>query len=65
MAVCVSPFFWRIFLIFSLLLPFLSSYVVRMFSWQLWISNSRILAFVLRKLGMLYGKLSLLSSVLQ
>ncbi len=43
----------RLFVIFVLFLPFFSSYTIRTFSWQLWLSNSGVIASGLRKLGLL------------
>jgi len=51
---------WRGFLIFALLLPFFSSYIIRMFSWQLWLNDAGILAALLRGLGIVRGNLSLI-----
>lgn len=53
----------RTFIIFILFLPFFSSYIIRMFSWQLWLNDSGIIAFALRKIGLLVGPLKLIYTV--
>jgi spermidine/putrescine transport system permease protein len=50
----------RTFLLFALLLPFFSNYVVRMFAWQLWLNDNGLLAGLLRWLGLLRGPLYLI-----
>ena len=50
----------RTLIIFALFLPFLSSYIIRMFSWQLWLNDSGIIAFALKKIGLLKGPLGLI-----
>ena len=45
-----------------LLLPFLSNYVIRMFSWQIWLNDQGILAFVLHWSRVYRGGLSLIYS---
>lgn len=52
----------RMLLIFALFLPFFSSYIIRMFSWQLWLNDSGIIAFILRKIGLLYDPLKLMNT---
>jgi spermidine/putrescine transport system permease protein/putrescine transport system permease protein len=50
----------RMLIIFVLFLPFLSSYIIRTFSWQLWLNDSGIIAFAFRKIGLLEGPLKLI-----
>jgi len=50
----------RLLIIFALLLPFLSSYVIRMFSWQLWLNDGGIIASALKQIGLLEGPLGLI-----
>ena len=50
----------RMLIIFVLFIPFFSSYIIRMFSWQLWINDSGIIAFIFRKIGLLEGRLGLI-----
>lgn len=50
----------QLLVIFSLFLPFFSSYIIRMFSWQLWLNDLGIIASVLKKIGLLGGPLGLI-----
>lgn len=50
----------RMFVIFALFLPFFSSYTIRMFSWQLWLNDSGIIASVLRTIAWFEGPLKLI-----
>jgi len=50
----------RLLMIFVLFLPFLSSYIIRMFSWQLWLNDSGIIAFAIKKMALLEGPLKLI-----
>ena len=47
-------------LIFCLFVPFFSSYLIRVSAWQLWLDDNGILAYCLRRVGLLVRPLSLI-----
>lgn len=50
----------RWYLFTALLLPFFSSYVVRMFGWQIWLNDQGILSGFMRQIGEIKGPMGIL-----
>lgn len=50
----------RLLVLFLFFLPFFSSYVIRMFSWQVWLNDSGVIALILKKLALTQAPLGLI-----
>lgn len=53
---------WRVMVLLAMVVPFWTSFIVRAFSWQLFLNDTGPLAYVLRTMGLLQGSLSIIDT---